>query len=178
MKDEYITRALEMASAASKGRVTMQVIEDVIMSEFAEEFDRDMRENARANLRRRIVAVMTRTFLDSLSEEDRPDPILPGLPAPRFLAVPRGAAPTEYVRFGALTKSDLAAAIAERRLQIDHDTARVDDLQRKTDILAPYMPHEFTTVDEAKATMRAERAAVVIAFPEAAGNKPRNEPTP
>jgi hypothetical protein len=103
-----------------------------------------------AGLRRMIAKACRNATEDDGEASGEPSQFdLPGFKEPKRVAVPLDeSGDYEYVRFGALTKPDLGKAHLERKENHRRVARRLEDFEKKLDVLLPRMTDDEITVAE------------------------------
>jgi hypothetical protein len=117
-------------------------VEDVIRrarARYGRELEEERERLFQIALRREVKELMREATGDVEAGSGDVVAMLPGLEAPRALAIPTDVGGYRYVPFEAATWDDLVKARAERVANLARAGERLRDLDQKLEMLRPYM---------------------------------------
>ena len=115
-------------------------------------------------LRREVKELMREATAESEEGPGEMVALLPGLEAPRALAVPTDLGGYRYVPFELATWDDLLKARAERVANLGRAAERLKDFDRKLDMLRPFMQvsNNVTVADACRMMLEEMRQATAV----------------
>ena len=142
-------------------------VEDVIRQAFERHGAELMEERERLfqlALRREVKELMREATADGEAGPGSAVALLPGLEAPRALAVPTDLGGYRYVPFELATWDDLLKARAERVANLGRAAERLKDFDRKLDMLRPFMrgSNNVTVADACRMMLEETRQAAAV----------------
>jgi hypothetical protein len=142
-------------------------VEDVIRQAFERHGAELMEERERLfqlALRREVKELMREATADGEAGAGGTVALLPGLEAPRALAVPTDLGGYRYVPFELATWDDLLKARAERVANLGRAAERLKDFDRKLDMLRPFMQvsNNVTVADACRMMLEEMRQATAV----------------
>lgn len=162
MRREEIAAALAAATKDSeKGRARKVDVLAALKKLFPEQVSLHADALINSALMKEIGSEMRRIGNVDETNDDAPTVQLPlpGMPPPAYLMVRNAEGEEEAVRFLSVTPPDFNAAIDEREQQGNRILTKAADLRIKRAYLAPFMPADTDTVEDALVRMSPMKTA-------------------